>query len=220
MEKIIQNMYRFSTFGDLEVQDMDLIELLNFLQLANYFQLEDLFLATEKYMINNLDEICDNGEAAFKGLNFINEKVAFEKLRKTFLRTIQTFFINFEEDTESENGSKQFMELDFQTMKDILMHKDEEDLGALAVVKFNAFKLWFSCNECSYEEKKIILDSFDLDGNEFSPKELLVDVRKAGLYKHVEIFNVKMTSDEMRIKDLKEELAENIQKNKILKEEI
>ena len=46
--------------------------------------------------------------------------------------------------------------------------------------KFDAFVFWLSENDCSEEEKKEIVDSFDLD--DFTVEELLKDVRLSGLY--------------------------------------
>ena len=96
-------------------------------QLADYFQAEDLLIATESYINKYLENICDElcGKEAFEGLSFMNGKVLFEKLRKTLIGIIQTFFLNFDEE---DNGFEEFLRLDFQTLKDIMFHK-EENLG-------------------------------------------------------------------------------------------
>ena len=46
--------------------------------------------------------------------------------------------------------------------------------------KFDAFLFWLSENDCSEDEKKEIVDSFDLDN--FTAEKLLKDVRLSGLY--------------------------------------
>ena len=67
-------------------------------------------------------------------------------------------------------------------------HEDNGDDGWVGDIdRFKAFLYWLSRNECSDEDKKEIIDSFNLLCGCFTADDLLTDVRQSGLYSMKEI---------------------------------
>ena len=70
---------------------------------------------------------------------------------------------------------------------------------------FDAFVLWLSENDCTDEDKKEITDSFDFD--DFDEQELLMDVRKSGLYSTEKIdrrvLDIFSSREQKQIRDLR-----------------
>jgi len=184
MEKIIT--YLFS--GEMKFNDLNLDQLLKLMNMASLMLLDDLFVNLENFIIGWLPD---------SGVNcgFLPELVSGLMLAKHFKLDAIKDEITFElhkslkdipHIPEIVEDSLKFKFLPFSLVKDILLYNKGEwkemvmDSSPSTRQKFDAFVFWLSENDCSQQEKKEIVDSFNVD--DFTVEELLSEVRLSGLY--------------------------------------
>ena len=187
MEKIID--YLFS--GEMRINDLNLDQLLKLMNMASLMLLDDVFVNVENFIIGWLPD---------SGVNcaFLPELVSGLMLAEQFKLDAVKDLIKFElhkslKDIPHisdvvEDSLSPFKFLPYSLMKDILLYEKEEfrkiriikDSTPSTRQKFDVFVFWLSENDCSEEEKKEIVDSFNFD--DFTAEELLTEVRLSGLY--------------------------------------
>ena len=114
-----------------------------------------------------------------------------DNLRGTIIHEIFHEVKNFRS-YYSEAEIKIFQDFTFSMIKDLLLYESDkvvkEDQPSIKD-KFDIFLAWYNENKenCSDENKKIILDSFNSD--DFSGEELLTVVRRSGLFPEEDVIN-------------------------------
>jgi len=192
MEKIIN--YLFS--GEMRFNDFNLNQLLKLMNMASLMLLDDVFVNVETFLIGpDIGWLPDSGvNCAFlpelvSGL-MLAEQFKLEAIKDEIKLELYKSLKDIPNIPDIVEDSLAFKFLPYSLVKDILLCEDEwsesdwremiMDSSPSTKQKFDAFVFWLSENDCSKEEKKKIVDSFNLD--DFTVEELLTEVRLSGLY--------------------------------------
>ena len=189
MEKIVK--YLFS--GEMKLQDMSFSDLVTMMNMTTMMMLVALKDDIQKHL---LEIIPRSGEDWNSFPELVKSLMLAEQLKLDAIKTalvrelykgLDSQSHRFEDiDSVCEAAMKQ---LSSNLLKEILLYgktkKSENDDKAdwrtpSTKNLFDAFVLWLSENDCTDEDKKEVTDSFDFD--DFDEQELLMDVRKSGLY--------------------------------------
>ena len=113
------------------------------------------------------------------------EKYQMDILRKHFVSCINAHIASYDGHSNFTDIIKQF---NVEMIKEILLFKFKYDpkQQPSSMARFRFFQDWYLKNQdCKEEEKKIILDSINLE--DFTGEELLTEVKKSGLFSEEEI---------------------------------
>ena len=185
MERIVNYIH----CGDMNMEDIGfetLLELMNISKML-LMRTHSLFNSLEAHIVFLISGFHTSRKETLKGFMLV-ERYQMDSLRKHFVSCINAHigfgyyyfgFINI------------FEQFNVEMMKEILLCKyksaTERKLEQpSSMARFRFFQDWYLKNQdCKEEEKKIILDSINLD--EFTGEELLTVVKKSGLFSEEEI---------------------------------
>ena len=186
MEKIID--YLFS--GEMRINDLNLDQLLKLMNMASLILLDDVFVNVENFIIGWLPDSgvnCAFLPELVSGL-MLAEQFKLDAVKDLIKLELHKSLKDIPHIPDVVEDSLSFKFLPYSLMKDILLYEKEEfrkiriikDSTPSTRQKFDVFVFWLSENDCSEEEKKEIVDSFNFD--DFTAEELLTEVRLSGLY--------------------------------------
>ena len=178
MEKIISFLF----IGDVELHDLSFAHLMDLMHMSNMMLLEDLFADTQKFVLGFLPDSgvnCGSIPELVEGL-ILAEQFKLETIKDALLLELFLSLKDVPHIPEVVKNSEAFKLLPESLLKEVLLHEAREKTVGDSKERLDAFVFWLSENDCSEEDKKEITDSFIFD--EFTPDELLTDVRKSELY--------------------------------------
>ena len=192
MEQVVNYIYS----GDMNLEKIDFETLLEIMHLSKMLLLrtDSLFTSLEAYIIFLLGRIWSPLSILelLRGFMLV-ERYRLDSLRKHVVNVINAE-MQYEEVDCYPRGAFILQQFNVKMIKEILLYKYDPadptvaDLDPAPSTKhrFKFFQLWYSENkDCKAEDKKIILDSFDLD--DFTGEELLTVVKESGLFPEKEI---------------------------------
>ena len=160
MEKIIKFLFS----GEVSFDQMSLAHHLELIHMTDMMLLTEFKDRVEDFVVDKIESSVTPSEGT---VQLFPELISGLRLADQYnLTKIKVTIIN------KLNNS--FKTLPFNFIKDLIVH-----FGA-AVQRLNAFMVWLSENEVTEEQKKEIVESFNL--KEFSAEELLTGVRDSGLF--------------------------------------
>jgi len=184
MEKII--IYLFS--GEMKFNDLNLDQLLQLMNMASLMLLNDVFVNVEKFIIGWLPDSgvnCGFLPDLVSGL-ILAEQFKLDSIKDEITLELHKSLKDIPHIPDIVEDYLEFKFLPYILVKHILLFNMGErqemimDSSPSTKQKFDAFVFWLSENNCSEEEKKVIVDSFNFD--DFVVEELLTDVQLSGLY--------------------------------------
>ena len=193
MEQVVNYIYS----GDMNLEEIGFETLLEIMHLSKMLLLrtDSLFTSLEAYIIFLLGRIWSPLSILelLRGFMLV-ERYRLDSLRKHVVNVINAQMQYPEEVDCYPGGAFILQQFNVKMIKEILLYKYDPadptvaDLDPAPSTKnrFKFFQLWYSENkDCKAEDKKIILDSFDLD--DFTGEELLTVVKESGLFPEKEI---------------------------------
>ena len=178
MEKIISFLF----IGDVELHDLSFAHLMELMHMSNMMLLEDLFDDIQKFVLGFLPDSgvnCGSIPELVEGL-IQAEQFKLETIKDALLLELFISLKDVPHIPEVVKNSEAFKFLPASLLKEVLLHEAKEKTVGGSKERLDAFVFWLSENDCSEEDKKEITDSFIFD--EFTPDELLTDVRRSGLF--------------------------------------
>ena len=192
-KKVMMAILTYVFTGTLRLADYRCDSLLEMMNLSRSMLLKNdmLFRSVESYVKRKLPNHLFCSRRQILQAYMLIEMHKLDSLRGTVIHEIFQEVKNFRS-YYSEAEIKIFQDFTFSMIKDLLLYESDkvvkEDQPSIKD-KFDLFLAWYNENTeyCSEENKKIILDSFNLD--DFSGEELLTVVRKSGLFPEEEVIN-------------------------------
>ena len=194
LPELVKSLMLAENFKFEEVKESLVFEL--FLSLKDIRDIPDVVPDSDAFMMlpaNLLKEILlKNRESTLFKYYVEDEDEDYVKPCDTDEETDDDEYEEYDTDTDDATGACVVIPDDNNTDDDDENEDedsdDERDCIRIADdVRFDAFAFWLKRNECSDEDKKEIMDSFDLVGGSFTAEKLLTDVRRSGLYSREEI---------------------------------
>ena len=187
-KKVMEKIVYFLFSGEMKLHDLSLMDLLKLMHMANMMLLKDLMEKVRKHTIaiichthnKSVLDCCILPEY-IKGLLYADQhQLGFSikhKLRRLLLKNLH----EIPHIPEVVQDSEAFKNLPITSLMDILFNAD-------AKVLFDAFVFWLDGNECTEEDKRVILDNY-IDFDYFTVEDLLGEVKKSNLYPEEKIVN-------------------------------
>ena len=188
LEPVIE--YLFS--GEMDLKRFKLEILLDMMHVSRYLDIDDeLFNEIETYIKHKISmgiSSMDYMNEVINGFCAI-ERYKIENLRQDFICDIYFCLAVFDKFMESSIQSFQNFTVDM--IKEVILFKYDPEVHRpledhfphpTAKDRFEAFLSWYSKNDqdCSDNDKQLILDSFDLD--DFTGKDLMTVVKTSGMF--------------------------------------
>ena len=191
-KEVMMAMLRYIFTGTLNLQIYRCCSLLEMMNLSRSMLLKNdmLFQSIESYVKRKLPKqsFCDVKNILWAYILIDVHKL--DNLRGTIINEVYHEVQNYNS-YYNEAEIKIFQNFTFSMIKDLLLFdsKHVKEKQPTIKDKFDLFLDWYKENKenCSEENKKIILDSFNLD--DFSGEELLTVVRKSGLFPEEDVIN-------------------------------
>ena len=193
MERIVNYIH----CGDMNMEEIGFETLLELLNISKILLLRtnSLFNSLEAFIVFLISGFHISRKEMLKGFMLV-EKYQMDCLRKHFVSCINAHIASYDGHSNFTDIIKQF---NVEMIKEILLfkHKFKYDPANptatvkkweqhTSMAKFRFFQDWYLKNQdCKEEEKKIILDSINLE--DFTGEELLTEVKKSGLFSEEEI---------------------------------
>ena len=190
MERVVHYIY----CGDMDMKQIGFERLLEILNISKMLLLktDSLFNSLEAHIVFIISKTTIL-EKLFRGFILV-ERYCLDSLRKHIVKQIYTSIPSYAWNIiRYASSSATLQQFKFEMIKEILLY--EYDPADPTVRKGRApsskkrlrfFQVWYDGNkDCRAEEKKMILDSINLD--EFTGEQLLTVVKESGLFSDKEI---------------------------------
>ena len=182
MERVVDYIYS----GDMNMEEIGFETLLEIMNIAKMLLLktDSLFTSLEAYIISLISKGTPGLLRLLRGFMLV-ERYCLDSLRKHSVNYLNAALINL----EAEAGASAILQqLNVKMLTEIMLYKyDPADPTVKkwktpsSKAKLHFFQAWYFKNkDCKAEDRKIILDSIDLD--DFTGEELLTVVKKSGLF--------------------------------------
>ena len=193
MERVVHYIYS----GDMNMEEIGFERLLEIMNISKMLLMrtDSLFNSLEAHIISIISQQWTTILDVLRGFILV-ERYCLDSLRKHIVNDIYTSIPKFAWNIihmQHASISATLQQFKFEMIKEILLY--EYDPADPTVRKGRApssknrlqfFQVWYSGNkDCKAEEKKMILDSINLD--EFTGEELLTKVKESGLFSDKEI---------------------------------
>ena len=193
MERVVHYIYS----GDMDMEKIGFERLLEIMNISKMLLMrtDSLFNSLEAHIISIISQQWTTILDVLRGFILV-ERYCLDSLRKHIVNDIYTSIPKFAWNIihmQHASISATLQQFKFEMIKEILLY--EYDPADTTVRKGRApssknrlqfFQVWYSGNkDCKAEEKKMILDSINLD--EFTGEELLTKVKESGLFSDKEI---------------------------------
>jgi len=182
-----------------DVQDLNLEDLIEMMDLARQFLLQN---DTHKKIEKFAETMIRNGK--FKSKEIFHwfallPQLDLQSLKMAFVHKI--FNLICEKD---EEAIFELQEMSIQMVNYLLDIRISDQ-----PFRLRTFKLWLEKNQdnCTSEDERLFGDTLDLD-NDFTDEQILTDLRKSGLYRHINVYNEQMNKNEEEIEELNDALKE------------
>ena len=182
MERVVDYIHS----GDMNMEEIGFETLLEIMNIAKMLLLktDSLFTSLEAYIISLISKGTPGLLRLLRGFMLV-ERYCLDSLRKHSVNYLNAALINLEAEA---GASATLQQLNVKMLKEIMLYKyDPADPTVKkwktpsSKAKLRFFQAWYFKNkDCKAEDRKIILDSIDLD--DFTGEELLTVVKKSGLF--------------------------------------
>ena len=182
MERIVNYIH----CGDMNLEEIGfetLLELMNISKML-LMRTHSLFNSLKAHIVFLISGFHISRKETLKGFMLV-ERYQIDSLRKLIVSCISAHIGHYDGHSNFRNIIKQF---NIEMIKEILLFKFKYDpkQQPSSKARFRFFQDWYLKNQdCKEEEKKIILDSINLE--DFTGEELLTEVKKSGLFSEEEI---------------------------------
>ena len=230
MEKIVHYLF----IGEVDLQDLSLIQLINLMNMATMMLLDELLASTENFVLGfTLDSEENFGPLPLlvKGL-ILAEQFKLTIIKDALVLKLHRIVKSMKNIPNIPN-SDAFKSLPVNLLKEILRLGSYkfipvDDGYATTKDKFDLMMFWLSGNEgCTLEDRREISDCFNFD--DYTTEELLTDVKTSGIYsvkriddrvlENIRLQKSKLVDVNEKMNKLEKNLSDKRNEIKTLKEE-
>ena len=178
MEKIIKYLF----CGEMKLHDLLLADLLKMMNMTKMMMLDDLLEDVQDFCAKYIE---DSGVNLGTLPELVNGLILAEQFKLEIAKDalVLELFRSLKDIPHTPDvvlNSEAFKNLPVNLVKDIFLRDVCGGVIPSTKERLDAFVFWLTENECSYDDKRRITESFNFDA--YTVEELLTDVRSSGLY--------------------------------------
>ena len=164
-----------------------MIELIKMMNIASMLLLDELLSGIQDYVLGFLPDTgvnCGSIPDLVEGL-ILAEEFQLESIKDALVLELYRSLDDVPHIPDVVQNSESFKRLPANLLKDVILCGDTDMIESnLPSVKneFDAFMFWLSENEISEDDKREIAKHLECDLDDFTPEELLTDVKNSGLF--------------------------------------